>query len=312
MLLGLATDARSFVATIREKGLSPAIYLAGPEPEEFQSLAREGVDVGGIRFISAWDAIDPTLGVQHFKSAFANRYGEEPTYAAALAYDGAHILFWAIRNVIKDLPEDKKSDVGYIRKSLSEQLSKFRDEDLPADTLVLRADHEFTNQHEYRKIEFQGLQYDHQGQTISWDQTVPAYKRENAQLLGTVPVVLPKLLVFLAVWFFGMLGSITRQVYETSNRTLKGIFAIMLRPLSYLVDPVIAVIVFVTLFLVILITKQDLLKNLGVDVLYLSAVAIGFAAGFLGVRAQYALLARIGVSEEVVHPKSKRTQGSQG
>jgi hypothetical protein len=84
-----------------------------------------------------------------------------------------------------------------------------------------------------------------------------------------------------------------RQPPETKWRFIVRPFS----PISIIVDPAISLIVFACVFLILLLTKRDLLE-MGSDTLLIyqtGSVALGALSGFLGLRALYALMSYMGI-----------------
>lgn len=295
LLLGLSTDARTFVSALRRKRIKAAIYVPGPELAVFQALALEGVSVAGIGFVSPWDASDSRTAVLSFKQDFGQMFKDAapPTYATALAYDGAVILLDALRRSVEAQPAGSVEDIREgIRRNLEASARP--------PGLVIDSQHRFEQQ-EFKDIEFVGRQFDSRANSVPWDQKIEEPQQSNRE--NTVPVKLPAAWVFAVVAVTGILGSATRELYRSPRRDLGAAFRVIRGVVTWAVDPIIAVTVFVVLFLTALIWAERFTNVVMGDTALISVLAAvaGFLAGFLGVRALYAVFARIGISEEFIH-----------
>jgi branched-chain amino acid transport system substrate-binding protein len=294
LMLGLAVDALTFVSAIRKLGLNPKIYLPEPEQNIFRVASNQGLDLAAVRVFSVWDPSDTSINsfVPSFKRAFA----EEPTFAASLSYDATTIFLWALDGSVGG-----PSGLPALRARIADKLKTFDPKYLK---LALNGDQRLDTG-EYTNLKFRGLQFDHTGTLIGWNLSVPP---PIVSVSGSVaPVQLPKLSDFLMVVLCGFIGSSLR---ELNNKNVSGpsqILSSLFRTRILLVDPLIALLVFIASFLGVLGLKPNLITPSAQTptIYFFAAFVIGLLSGYMGIGVIYALLAKLGVDR----PKDPVTTG---
>jgi ABC-type branched-subunit amino acid transport system substrate-binding protein len=94
---GDAADGARILRQIRERGMDQPFFCSDRcVSDEFVELA--GEHAGEVLSTFPWnpDREDPDLDA--FRTAFVERFGDEPDTYAAHAYDGMNMLIWAIQN----------------------------------------------------------------------------------------------------------------------------------------------------------------------------------------------------------------------
>jgi len=290
-LLGLAQDAITFIDVLRKKNIQSRIYFNEPDYNVFKGAADRGILVAGVRVISVYWPESAT--VSSFHSAFKKRFNEEPSFSAALAYDAAHMVLRAIDVAIN--AEQARSDIQTLREAVQDNLRK--DAGPPLD-YVLPGDHRFENE-EYRKLDFQGLQYTSRGNLVQWSESVD--EPEQMQIVGqTKSIILPPAYNLLLVVIFGFIGSNIREFSRQPPENFWHFLVRLASPISLIVDPAISMIVFGCIFLLTILTKRSLLEFCGDALLIyiVASIALGAVSGFLGVRALFAVIKRMGINVE--------------
>jgi ABC-type branched-subunit amino acid transport system substrate-binding protein len=288
LLLGIAQDAITFIDVLRKKNVQSRIYFNEPDHLVFKSAADRGVQIAGVHILSVYWPQNAT--VNSFKSSFQKKFNEEPSFSAALAYDAARTVLSAI-------------DGAYVEGLRSKDVSAFRDriqtslrKGVELSDYVLGGNHKFDN-HEYKHLDFQGLQYTSRGKLIPWDQD--PVESPTIQITGQEkPIVPPPLYNFLLVAFFAFIGSTIREVTRKPPENAWRFLARLFSPISLIVDPAISLIVFGCIFLITILTKRTLLE-IGGDALLIytvASVALGAVSGFLGIRALFAVIKHLGIN----------------
>ena len=297
LLLGIAQDAVTFIEAIRNQNIWSKIYFNEPDALVFKSAAESGVPVAGVHILSVYWPENAT--VNSFKPSFKKAFNELPSFSAALSYDAARLLFRSI-----DLALDKAT-VGEDQKTFRDRiLSNLRDDAGPSLEFALDGDHRFSAG-EYRKLGFQGLQYNSKGLLVQWDEDPKG--QPSIPLGNGKQIVLPTIYDLIFVVVFGFLGSTFR---EFSRAPPSGVWSALRKlssPVSLVIDPAISLIVFGCVFLLTILTKRTLLEVGGdAPLIYnVGSIAFGFVAGFLGVRALFAIIKRLGINiqeQEIIGP----------
>jgi hypothetical protein len=93
------------------------------------------------------------------------------------------------------------------------------------------------------------------------------------------------------------LGSNIREFIRRPPETKWRFFERLFSPISLIVDPLISLIISACLFLILLLTKRDLLQmDRDTLSLYLvGSLALGALSGFLGLRALYVFISYLGI-----------------
>lgn len=290
IVLGIAQDAVTFIEVIRGKDIRSKIYFNEPDALVFKSAAESGVPIAGVHILSVYWPDNAT--VNSFKPAFKKTFHDELSFSAALSYDAARLLFRSI-----DLALDAPVAAEDFRGFRGRVLANLRKEDEPAMEFALEGDHRFSDG-EYRRLGFQGLQYNSRGALIRWDETPD--EQPSLPLGGGKQIVLPTALDLMFVVVFGFLGSTFREFKRAPPSGLWQSLVRLASPTSLLIDPAISLIVFGCLFLLAILTKRSLLEVGGdAPLIYnVGSIAFGFVAGFLGIRALFAVIKRLGVNVE--------------
>jgi hypothetical protein len=192
------------------------------------------------------------------------------------------------------LRTDCSKNIEVFRKRVSANLRSDMGDSLE---FVVSGDHKFENS-EYRRLDFQRLQYDSHGDLVQWDKIL-----EEPQLLPVVggkAIELPPLYCVIFVVIFGYIGSILREFSRQPPENVRHFIGRMMSPISTLIDPAISLIVFGCLFLIMLFTKRNLLE-IGGDALLIYKVGsalVGVISGFLGLRALYEVIKYLGIKIE--------------
>jgi ABC-type branched-subunit amino acid transport system substrate-binding protein len=240
LLLGLTSDARYLIKAIRTQGLDVDIYLIGPEPEAIMPLAIEHIPLAGIRFVSVWDERDARMGdtIRSFRTGFINKFGEQPTYGAALGFDATQVLLSALKATLKSHPAE---GVEKLRVDLNDELNQLKPD---RKLFVLDGDHSFLKG-QYADLSFQGYQLDDLGETEDWYAHLESTAVPRQDIVG---INLPRYPFFLIAGFCGFLGSALRTLYRESSVRPIAAFRELFRPVPLVADPVIALVVFAFIF----------------------------------------------------------------
>jgi ABC-type branched-subunit amino acid transport system substrate-binding protein len=302
LLLGIAQDAVTLVDAIRTQNISSRIYFNEPDALVFKAAAEKGLPIAGIHILSVYWPDNAT--VNSFKPSFTRTFNDEPSFSAALSYDAARFLFRSIDLAIESHVSGE--NLNTFRNRVLEYLLK--DDVALSVQFLLGGDHRYLNG-EYRHLDFQGLQYNSKGTLIRWDEDP---NEQPAITLGTgKPIVLPKVVDLALVILFGFLGSIFREFTRTPPAGAWEFLGRLVSPISLVVDPAIALVVFGCLFLLTILSHRAVLEVGGdARLIYnIGSVAFGFVAGFLGVRALFAIIKRLGVDikEQEILGSSRRS-----
>jgi len=287
LLLGIAKDAITFIDVIRRENMQTRIYFNEPDHLVFKAAADRGIPIAGVHVLSVYWPEDAT--VNSFVPSFQKKFNEEPSFSAALAYDATRIV---LRAVDIALAEGPPPSIQAFRDSLLANLRA--DVGLPID-YVLAGDHRFQN-NEYRKLEFKRLQYNSHGELVQWNQNpedAPQLKLE-----GGKPIVLPPWYDFVFVVVFGFIGSTIREFSRQPPENFWRFLGRLSSPISLILDPAISLIVFACIFLLTVLTRRNVLE-IGGDALLIynvASIALGTVSGFLGIRALFAVIKRMGIN----------------
>jgi hypothetical protein len=118
---------------------------------------------------------------------------------------------------------------------------------------------------------------------------------------------LPRVYDILLVIGFAFVGSVLRELNGRQPKNFVDVLKRLISPVSVIIDPIISLIVFGCIFLLTLLTKRSLLEVGGdASLIYIVApIALGAVSGFLGIRALYAVIKRMGIDiseQDLVHP----------
>lgn len=299
LMLGIAADARRIIREIRKKDENIQLYFSEPNHPEFQSLVSEGINIGGLRVLSVWDPENKYI--ESFKKEFYDRYAEDPSFAASLAYDATNILLWAIERQ----NSQSLKNIQQFRDGIKDTLLQFG----PASNIETTLSGNLSLAgHEYSKLKFAGLQYFSDGTINGWnDEPKGVYINVTKQSLT---LELPKFLHILTLISFGCLGGFLREFQHAKKGKYKVSIVSLLR-WEIFIDGLISLITASFLLILVLVTQPSFLTS-GADissVYYFSSVAIGALSGFLGVRSIHALLKRFNIDvaekQEQVNAPSK-------
>jgi ABC-type branched-subunit amino acid transport system substrate-binding protein len=298
LVLGIASDAITFIEAVRSSNGGPDIYFNEPDYPIFKAAAARGVLVAGVHVVSVYWPENAT--VNSFHSSFVRRFSEEPSFSAALSYDAARLVLRAI-DVTFDQQQQAPLDIQASRDRI---LLNLRNDAGPALDYVISGDHRFQNG-EFRELDFQGLQFDSTGELIQWNQN--PQKTDVLQFGQSKPIIVPPYLDLALVFIFGFIGSTIREFNRRPPENIWQLPVRLLSPISLIVDPAISLIVFGCMFLLAILTKRTLLEEGGDALLiYLvAAIAMGAVSGFLGIRALFAVIKYMGINikeEDIVGP----------
>ncbi len=316
LLFGLATDAVTLIKAIRDKGLDAYIYFAEFNHLVFKQALAEGLPLRKLHVFSVWWG-NKRIGVAaKFQNRFDTAFGEQPSFSAALAYDAAQILFWAIEKAI-----DHGVDPGDTENFREAVGNNIRGVDIDQSHFVL------TGTHKFKDNEYVGLNLTSIGRD-EYEKLWPDIMKTNTELRagnGGAPgsdndntFQRPDYYILLLVYLFGYAGSVAREVShlarEDPHRRIRMVLRKFFMPLSLVVDPFVALIVFGSLLVVSILSFPEMFA-VGTDarLIYLySSVAIGGLSGYLGIKALNALLARLHITHDD-HPPAPQpvSQASQ-
>jgi hypothetical protein len=249
----------------------------------FRSAAERGIPVNVVHILSVYWPRSPM--VNSFRASFKKRFNEEPSFSAALSYDAARLTLRAFDAALAEGVSPFKDTQAFRDRIAANLRDDFSD---PID--VIPGDHKFQNG-EYRSLAFQGLQYNSQGELVPWDQN----DQEPEPMSGTGKqnsITMPPIYCIGLLIFCSYIGSTIREFNHQAPETKWSFIVRLFSPISIIVDPAISLIVFACVFLILLLTKRDLLE-IGSDTLLIyqtGSVALGALSGFLGLRALYALM----------------------
>ena len=289
LLLGIAKDAVTFINVLRMKNVQSRIFFNEPDLLEFKAAAERHIPIAGVRVLSVYWPNNAMVNAFH--NSFQKKFNDEPSFSAALAYDAARILLRAIDVAIGG-PE-RTNDVQTLRDRIMENLQKNAG---PSLDFVLTGDHRFENR-EYQKLDFQGLQYNSRGELIQWNQN--PVEPDQIKFEGQEKsIILPPIYDLVLVVVFGFIGSTIREITRQPPENFWRFLARLASPISLIVDPAISLIVFGCVFLLTILTKRSLLE-FGGDALLIynvASAALGAVSGFLGIRALFAVIKRLGIN----------------
>lgn len=300
LLLGIASDARNIIKEIKLRNLGVQLYFSEPNHTVFQSLASEGVNVGGLRVLSVWDPDNNFLGT--FQGAFRDEFADDPVFAASLSYEATKILLTALKKSI----ENGKRSTEELRVSIRDNLLA---SDLHSGLnigAVLSGNLSLTS-HEYKNLRFSGVQYFSDGSTGGWnDEDAGVVVDVTTQSLR---LELPNLAHVLALILFGCIGGALREFQHMNGKGIDQLLGSFLRA-EVIIDGFIAIVAASFLLIVVLVTQPSFLTS-GANVstvYFFSSVAVGVLSGFLGIRTIYALLQRFDI--DISQDNSKSDQPS--
>lgn len=296
LILGIAPDAVTLLRALRAKKVRAKIYLPEPNHRLFEREARAGLDVTDVRVFSVFWPEGGTTETYDFRKSFAKKFHEEPSFSEALSYDAAAILIEAIREVASRRPDIVKNTAAFraeLRDTLATRTHR-------PTTFALNATHKFTNQ-EYSHISFSGLKFKSDAELIRWQRPLPL----AAALTAPAPllqIAWPSAWILLLVAGAGAIGSVLRSLHHDRSgflRTLRD----SITAETFLVNPAIALLVFHTIFLILVFSNSKLVRS-GIDtgpLYYISGSVIGCLAGFVGIRSIYHVLDKLGISASPTH-----------
>ena len=109
---GYYTDVSLMARQARKLGITgPLLGGDGWDSEKLWEISGEALN--GCFFSNHYSVDDPSPAIQNFVAAFKQKYnGETPDAMAALGYDGAKVLFDAIRRASSDKPDSIRMALG--------------------------------------------------------------------------------------------------------------------------------------------------------------------------------------------------------
>lgn len=290
LILGLASDAKNIIKEIRKRGKGVNLYFFEPNHMVFQSLASEGIDIGGLRVLSVWDPENKYL--DSFITSFINEYAEEPVFAASVSYDATNILLWAIDRVL----ETEEQSLENIRRAIMNKLKEYgKNENIET---ILTGNLELET-NEYKSLRFAGLQYYSDGTIGRWNDEPKDLKINITK--QSLSLELPNYIHISVLIFFGFIGGFFREFQLSDQKNLLGMKKSLLKA-EVLIDGLISLVSgSFLLILVLLMNPMFLTSGANIHMVYIySAIAIGAFSGFLGIRSIQTLLKRFDI--KVIEP----------
>ena len=120
LLLGIAQDAVTFINVLRMKNVQSRIFFNEPDLLVFKAAAERHIPIAGVRVLSVYWPNNAMVNAFH--DLFQEKFNDEPSFSAALAYDAARILLRAIDVAIGG-PE-RPNDIQTLRDRIIDNLQK--------------------------------------------------------------------------------------------------------------------------------------------------------------------------------------------